>query len=321
MSIYNVNKLSSTRFDTKNVYICAVLTTNTYMGRAGNISMGMMRSYSSAFSRRVFSDIINYGDFSHLNYLIESYSPKVKQDDTYLVLLKQLYKSMCKNYRCEYVYKNEIINKLLLKQFAGTQTIAFNEFRVVDSIVDLAMFNGVSKAFEIKTEYDSKKRLSRQLDTYSKLFQECYLVIPEELFDHYTTDISDNIGIVVMYIEKGHIKLRTAREAIKNTVVDPDILIRSVRCEEYKNIIKEHFGSIPEVSCYEMFDVCKELMYQIPSNELHRLFLKEIKRRANNTKLLQKIPAEIRQMCLSLNLNQRQSEVLLNKLNTHIITL
>lgn len=290
------------------------------MGRSENISMGMMRSYSSAFSRRVFSDIINYGDFSHLDYLIKSYSPKVKQDDTYLMLLKRLYRSMCKNYRCEYVYKNEIINKLLLKQFAGTQTIAFNEFRVVDSIVDLAMFNGVSKAFEIKTEYDSKKRLSHQLDTYAKLFQECYLVIPEELFDHYTADISDNIGIVVMYIEKGQIKLRTERNAIRNTVVDPDILIRSVRCKEYKNIIKTYFGNIPEVSCYEMFDTCLDLMYQIPSDELHSLFLKEIKSRANNTKLLQKIPAEIRQMCLSLNLSQRQSEVLLSKLNTHIIT-
>lgn len=290
------------------------------MGRAENISMGMMRSYSSAFSRRVFSDIIKYGDFSHLDYLIKSYSPKVKQDDTYLMLLKRIYRSMCKNYRCEYVYKNEIINKLLLKQFAGTQTIAFNEFRVVDSIVDLAMFNGVSKAFEIKTEYDSKKRLSHQLDTYAKLFQECYLVIPEELFDHYTSDISDNIGIVVMYIEKGQIKLRTERNANRNTVVDPDILIRSVRCEEYKNIIKTYFGNIPEVSCYEMFDVCRDLMYQIPSDELHSLFLKEIKSRANNTKLLQKIPAEIRQICLSLNLSQRQSEVLLSKLNTHIIT-
>ena len=91
MSICNVNKSRSAQFDAKNVYICAVLTTNTYMGKAGNISLGMMRSYSSAFSRRVFSDIINYGDFSHLNYLIESYSPKVKQDDTYLMLLKQLY--------------------------------------------------------------------------------------------------------------------------------------------------------------------------------------------------------------------------------------
>lgn len=282
--------------------------------------MRMMRSYSLAFSRRVFSDIINYDDFSHLNYLIDSYSPKVKQDDTYLMLLKHLYRVMCKNYRCEYVYKNEIINKLLLKQFAGTQTIAFNEFRIVDSIVDLAMFNGVSKAFEIKTEYDSKKRLSHQLDTYSKLFQECYLVIPQELFEHYTTDISDNIGIVVVYIDKGRIKFHTVRESINNAIVDPDILIRSVRCEEYKNIIKEYFGNIPEVSCFEMFDVCKELMYQIPCDDLHRLFLNEIKKRANNTELLQKIPSEIRQMCLSLNLNQRQSKVLLDKLNTHIIT-
>lgn len=290
------------------------------MRRIENISQKLMRSYSSAFSRHVFSDIINYDDFSHLNYLIESGSSIIKANDTYLRLLIQIYRAMCKSYRCEYVYKNEIINELLLKQFAGAKTVVFNEFRVVDSIVDLAMFNGVSKAFEIKTEYDSKKRLTHQLGTYSKLFQECYIVIPEKLYEHYTTDLSDTVGIIVMYIDRGQIKLSTAREATKSGIVDPEILIKSVRSKEYKNIIKTYFGRLPEVSCYEMFDVCKELMHQIPCDILHSLFLREMKNRANNTNLLPHIPAEIRQMCLSLNLNKQQSEVLINKLNTNIIT-
>lgn len=227
---------------------------------------------------------------------------------------------MCKNYRCEYVYKNEIINKLLLNQFAGTRTVVFNEFRVADSIVDLAMFNGVSKAFEIKTEYDSKKRLAHQLEIYSKLFQECYIVIPRELYEYYTMDISDTVGIVVMCVNKGQIRLSIEREAKKNDVVDPDILMKSVRCDEYKNIIKAHFGMIPEVSCYEMFDVCNALMHQIPCEILQSLFLKEIKSRVNNSNLLPHIPSEMRQMCLSLNLNRKQSEVLINELNTNIIT-
>ena len=290
------------------------------MRRFKDIPMEMMRSYSSAFSRRVFSDIINYGDFSHLDYLMKNWSPKAKEGDTYLMLLRQIYRAMCKNYRCEYVYKNEIINKLLLTQFAGTRTVVFNEFRVADSIVDLAMFNGVSKAFEIKTEYDSKKRLAHQLKIYSKLFQECYIVIPRELYEYYTMDISDTVGIVVMCVDKGQIRLSIEREAKKNDVVDPDILIKSVRCDEYKNIIKAHFGMIPEVSCYEMFDVCNALMHQIPCEILHSLFLKEIKSRVNNSNLLPHIPSEMRQMCLSLNLNRKQSEVLINELNTNIIT-
>lgn len=290
------------------------------MRRIENISLEQMRSYSSAFSRHVFSDIINYGDFSHLNYLIDQ-GFKIKESDTYITLLRHIYRAMCKYYRCEYVYKNEVINKLLLKQFAGTKTIVFNEFRVIDSIVDLAMFNGVSKAFEIKTEYDSKKRLAHQLDVYSKLFQECYIVIPKELYEHYTTGISDAIGIIVMCIDNGQIILSTERKATKNNMVDPDILIKSVRCKEYKNIIKAYFGSLPEVSCYDMFDACNALMRQIPCDVLHSLFLTEIKKRVNNTNLLHHIPAEIRQMCLSLNLDKQQSEALINKLNTNIITL
>lgn len=41
-----------------------------------------------------------------------------------------------------------------------------------------------------------------------------------------------------MYIDRGQIKLSTAREATKSGIVDPEILIKSVRSKEYKNIIK-----------------------------------------------------------------------------------
>ena len=286
--------------------------------RSNYTKIERLRSYSSVFSRSVFSDIIEHSDYSRLDTLFERYDSKKKQTKTYFDYIKYIYCAIVKNYRCEYVYKNEIINKLLLKEYGTKNTIAINEFRTQSSIVDFALFNGESKAFEIKTEYDTTKRLGRQIQDYMKLFQKCYVVVPKELQQQYENYVIENVGIIVLSTENGRIKLQEVKKAITNEHIDVYALMRSVRASEYKNIISQYYGNLPEVSCYDMFDECQGLMLQIPQNELHKLFLSEIKKRKNNTQLLKTFPSEIRQMCLCMNLNQKQSNKLLEKLNNLI---
>lgn len=282
--------------------------------------MERLRSYSSIFSRSVFSDIIEYDDYTRLNTIFSRYDSKKEYFSTYFDYIKYIYRIIAKEYRCEYIYKNEIINKLLISKYGTKNTIAINEFRVQNSIVDFALFNGESKAFEIKTEYDTKKRLKRQIKDYSKLFQKCYIVVPEELYQEYDECVPENIGIIVLVRERGRIRLDEKKKAIINANIDTNVLMRSVRAGEYRNIVMEYYGELPNVSCFEMFDKCQELISNIPQQKLHTLFLNEIKKRTNNTQLLKSFPAEIRQMCLSMNLNQRQSESLLKKLNNIITT-
>ena len=289
------------------------------MIRTDYTKMERLRSYSSIFSRSVFSDIIEYDDYTRLNTILNRYDSKKEHFSTYFDYIKYIYRIIAKDYRCEYIYKNEIINKLLINKYGTKNTIAINEFRVQNSIVDFALFNGESKAFEIKTEYDTKKRLERQIESYSKLFQKCYIVVPEESYKDYDECISENVGIIILSREKGRIRLDEKKEAIVNKNIDTSVLMRSVRATEYRNIVTEYFGELPNVSCFDMFDKCQELIAQIPQPQLHILFLNEIKKRINNTQLLKSFPAEIRQICLSMNLNQRQSESLLKKLNNNII--
>lgn len=289
------------------------------MIRTDYTRMERLRSYSSIFSRRVFSDIIEYDDYTRLNTLFNRYDSSSDQFCSYFDYIKYIYRVIAKEYRCEYIYKNEIINKLLIKEYGTKNTVAINEFRVQNSIVDFALFNGESKAFEIKTEYDTKKRLEHQIDDYSKLFQKCYIVIPEELYQQYNDSVSENVGIIVLIRDKGRIKLSERKAATENRNIDPHVLMRSIRASEYRNIVTEYFGYLPNVSCFEMFDRCQEMIEKIPQQDLHTLFLQEIKKRANNTQLLKTLPSEIRQICLSLNLNQKQSDNLLKKLDRIIM--
>lgn len=281
--------------------------------------MERLRSYSSIFSRKVFSGIMEYGDFTRLDTLLARYDFPQKNVLTYLDYIRYVYRVLAKHYRCEYVYKNEIINKLLLKGYGLKNSVAVNEFHVGRCIVDFAIFNGESKAFEIKTEYDSDRRLGNQLETYSKLFQKCYIVIPEPMCVNYESSLPENVGIVLMVVNTNSMNLLEYRPAVENDEIDPGILMRSLRTSEYKEIILSYYGSLPDVSCYEIFDKCLELMYNIPGQELQRLFNVQMKKRISVTRKLESYPSEIRQMCLSMNLDGKSVERLLLKLNSPII--
>ena len=280
--------------------------------------MEELRSYTSIFSRVLFSEIMEYGDYARLDILLAKYNSSSKRFHTYLDYVKYAYRVIVKKYRCEYVYKNEIINKLLIKSCRTKDSVVINEFRVKDAIVDLALFNGESKAFEIKTEYDSPKRLAHQMEMYSKLFQRCYVVVPSEHFREYERSVRKDVGIFIMKMENGRIRLEKEREALLNCNMDANVLMRTVRTAEYKNIVKSYFGELPNVSCFDMFEECKRLIVSIPQQELCRLFLAEMKKRVNNTQLLKSFPPEIRQVCLSMNLNRKQSASLLERLNNAI---
>lgn len=279
--------------------------------------MDRMRSYSSAFSRALFTDIIKYGDCSRLDAIHDRYDGKRKKEKTYFSYLKYLYRQISINYRCEYVYKNELI-ELLIKKYAHSNTVIFNEFRMQKSIVDLAMFNGTSRAFEIKTEYDTTRRLIGQLVDYTRVFQLCYVVIPANMLETYEKDIPPYIGIVLMRESGGVLELDEARPAVENKNIDAGMMMKCLRTKEYENMVIEEFGKLPDVPYYEMYEACEEKLYDMPPDKLHQYFLKEIEKRKNNMCLLKKAPRELRQMYLQLGLSKGQIDILQTYLNNPI---
>ena len=179
------------------------------------------------------------------------------------------------------------------------------------------MFNGISRAFEIKTELDSDKRLSSQLLDYEKLFDECYIVTHESLVDKYSSQ-KENTGIVVLYKEKNQLKLEEIRPAKRNKTIDNEILIRCLRTVEYKNIIKTFYGKLPEVSSFKMFEACLSMMKHIPLNTLHSLMMTEFKNRKIEKNVILSSPKELKHLCLSLNINSNSYSILNERLNQYI---
>jgi hypothetical protein len=278
-----------------------------------------MRSYSSIFSSTSFSKLLKDDDFSFINSKIIRYdNSKIGvKIHTYSDYIRYTYNELRKQYRNEYIYKNTFINEMLIKNYGVKETVIINEFRVGNSIADLVMFNGTSKAFEIKTELDTDKRLSGQLVDYKKAFKECYIVTHESLTHKYVKE-DNSIGIIELIETPRGLKMQEVRPAVENKQVDSDTIMRCLRTSEYKNIVKEYYKELPQMNNFNMFNICKELISQIPNTSLNSLFIEQLKLRKSNTSKINTHIKELRQIGIALNLNTKLSQRLTDKLNTTI---
>ena len=230
-----------------------------------NTDLERLRSYSSVFSRSVFSRLTKFDDLSAINQVGRVYDREWIDDKiTYAEYLNWMYMALATQYRTEYVYKNVLTNRITSKN-QGRNISIFNEFRVGDSIADIATFNGTSCVYEIKTEMDSPKRLGGQQESYFKFFQECFLVVPKGREDEYLSNVDERMGIKTVNSVRGKILISDFRKAERMTDnMDVDILMRVLWIKEYEGIVRHYFGKLPDVGYFEMYDACKELIKKIP---------------------------------------------------------
>lgn len=286
---------------------------------SNNNTMDKLRSYSSVFSSTSFKKLLKYDDYSFINTNIEKFDkPKIGESiNTYYDYIQFIYKELTKQYRNEYVFKNTFVNKLLLEKYGVKNTVAINEFRVGNSIADIVLFNGTSKAFEIKTELDSNKRLEGQLTDYTKIFKKCYVITHESLIEKYLRE-NEHIGVIELIERPKSLVMREVRAASENEHIDADTLIRSLRTPEYKNIVKQYYGELPEMNSFNMFDTCRDLMKHIPNEQLNHLFIEELKKRKSNTEIVRTFHNELRHLCLAMNMNAELYQELNSKLSKPI---
>lgn len=283
------------------------------MGKA-DFTIAECRILATAFSRKSFLDVLDFNDFSHFDYLSSRFEIEC---NSYLDLLRNIYSKLKKFYRCEYVYKTELIKKLLTENSAK-DTVCVSEFGVGSSKADIVMFNGESKAFEIKTEFDSPQRLDKQLDDYKKVFDKCFVVIPEKKYSEYLQFLDEEVGIFVLTENKGIIHIEKERDAKPGDSIDPDAMIGCMRTKEYTFLAHSLGASTEDVPGYYLYTHCKNIMRSAEKKDLKTNFLKAVKSDRDNSIRLKKHPHFIRQMILSLRLSLKKEESILTKLQSSI---
>lgn len=281
-------------------------------------SQNQLRDYSSLFSRSEAQSWLR-NDFSSIKHKINRYDGNWAKSKkaTYIDYLKYVYSILESHYQNEYIFKNSFLNEWLIEEIGRNNSKVFNEYRVGNAVADLVMFNGNSKVFEIKTEFDSESRLSYQLENYRKAFNQIYLIIPESKFFIYNK-YENEIGLIT-FNSKSNQKFKIQREAVNNLEIDSDTIMNILHTKEYKAIVKTYFGVLPEkITSFNQFNKCKELIREIPNLELNKLFIEQMKNRNFDNVLSSRYYKEFNQLSLALKFNKKNKNNLIENLKSQL---
>jgi hypothetical protein len=180
------------------------------------------------------------GNLSSIDYKMKRYDKNwcSHTKSTYIDYLKFVYSVLEHHYQNEYILKNSFLNDWLIKELGKSNSDLYSEFRIGSAIADLVMFNGTSKAFEIKTELDSNKRLNSQLEEYRKVFNEIFLIVPISKLDDYIT-YDNSIGII-SFDKSSPNKFSLFRASAKNSHIDAKALMQIFHTKEYKENVTQY---------------------------------------------------------------------------------
>jgi hypothetical protein len=279
--------------------------------------INQLRDYSSLFTRSQVNAWLKM-DFTSINFKIQRYDANwlKKSNSTYLDYLKYIYSIIADNYQNEYIFKNEFLNNWLIQELGESNSQIFNEFRVGTSIADLVMFNGCSKIFEIKTEFDNDSRLKFQLENYAKAFNQIYLIIPKSKILLYEKQCK-SIGLI-SYDRKDSEVFSVYRNSEKNDDIDSSVIMSILHTNEYKSIVEKYYGELPKMTSFNQYNICKDLISKIPNLELNKLFINEMKNRSSSDSLSSRNYKEFNQLFLALRMSSHMKQKMIESLKTNI---
>lgn len=212
------------------------------------------------------------------------------------------YNLLVNHYRCEYVYKNTIATKIFLSRHSLQNSFMTDEIRSAGSRGDVAILNGTSTVYEIKSQYDSFERLDTQLIDYRKIFDRIYVVTTEKKAFQLTGMIEQGTGIIALRDDG---TLRTIRESASHKdFTDPASIFDSMRQVEYCRAIAEVFGYVPQVPNSQLYRRAKEMFCSLPPHSAHDLMVRHIKRRGKKrpfVELIESAPVSLKHVCLNFS--------------------
>lgn len=275
----------------------------------------VLRSISQFFTSSTLRKIIDEENFEVIDQRLASYH--INTTITRIEQIKLFYKDLYKNYKVEYLYKNTLLNKILLGKYSTNTSTAFDEFKIGFSIADFVLLNGEAKIFEIKTELDSLEKLDKQIKDYRKFGDKIYVVSNSKFIPTLLQKYSETSIGVIEWTERN--TLKTVLQAKSNKeYFEHRTIFKTLRKKEYLDLIHSFFGEIPDVPNTQIFEKCLDLCETIPVERFQRKAVEILKRRKLRCPeylTSKKTPYELKYLCHTMDLKEKQYVKLHNFLN------
>ena len=235
-----------------------------------------------------------------------------KEETSHLETIQSVYQELSKTYRNEYFYKNTLLNKRLLGIHSVNTTTALTEIPVGRAKPDFILINGKAVVYEIKTELDNFDRLENQINEYYKAFNHVAIVTYEKNIEMAKRKIAEINKPIGLYILQKNVKIKTVMEPKEyNNDLDRDVIFSILRKREYESIIEKRFGSLPQVSQFDYYDVCRQLTEDIRLEQFYSDFLIELKKRNPiNKELFAAVPYELKFLVYFMNFKPKDYDAL-----------
>ncbi len=180
-----------------------------------------------------------------------------------------------KDYRYEYAYKSAITHKLLMGVHSLRTASMLSEFRVGACKADLAILNGTSTVYEIKSERDNLDRLPNQIATYSKVFAKVNIITGECHLDAIRALVPEEVGILVL---NSRFKISTLREGLNcPDAIDPCMVFDSIHKNEAIRILQMMNVEVPDVPNTRFHAAMTEVFSQLDSVDVHSCMISVLK--------------------------------------------
>ncbi|WP_251978585.1 sce7726 family protein [Salinicola avicenniae] len=270
---------------------------------------------ASIFSRANFMELSTCRDpedFANRLFCLSSFG---KIDVTLGQLFDLAWKRLKRVYRNEYVFKTEVANRIVFGRHKPSTTALFPELGAGNSVVDLAVFNGTSTAYEIKTELDGPFRLNSQCKDYLKTFDKVNLVLSDRQFYKYSSIIPNAVGVLLLN-QKG--SLRVVRGAASNLkLLDKRAMFQCLRQKEKIIAGEKITGQKLDLPNALVHEKCLDIFENIDTIEAHEIYvqlMRERKTDINVSQFLSALPYSLRVLGSAVELNNKNKANVLDLL-------
>lgn len=234
---------------------------------------------SRLFTRRTIKALISSDeDISLLFKVVRRYNLPYDGSTSNGEMISEIYQYIADSYRNEYLYKNTLLNKLIINAHRLKTTVALTEVPIANSKADFIMINGKAVVYEIKTELDTFERLESQVRDYYKAFDHVCIVTSEAQEYELMEKLKGTpIGLYVLTKKNTLKRLKEPEEYYEK--IDKSVVFKILNKPEYESIVKTLYGFLPSVKPVKYYRECMRLVCDSPIEVVYPLFLKELKKR------------------------------------------
>jgi hypothetical protein len=245
------------------------------MGLIGKHEMLSTKDAAKIFSSKGINDVA-HGDFDFVLKVANAFGDSLGEVFSVEDVFQECYRRLKSSYKFEYYIKNIIAEKILLGRYSMNTATLLNEFRVGESKADSVILNGISTCYEIKSEYDSLNRLEAQLSSYLKIFDKVNVVTTEAHLGKVEKIAPASVGI--LRLGKNDVLTPIRPALLSSEPMDVDILMASLRRNEYLSLVYELCGQIPVSTNTGIYDECRTLLRAVDSAKLRPAFCRIVKK-------------------------------------------